>query len=99
MLYPEEDCRYITAAIPDAEITVVRLRCTEATLLARLDRREVGSGRDDQIQRSIRQAEQMAEQGVDGLVVVATDDETPMDLADRVLGAVGWLNRLDSEPR
>ena len=59
MLNPEEDHLWITAAIPDAEITVVRLRSNDATLLARLDRREVGSGRDDQIRRSLRQAEQM----------------------------------------
>jgi len=95
MLHPEDDRRWIADAIPNADITVVRLRASDATLLSRLDRREVGSGRDDQIRRSLQQAERMAAQQSDGLVLVLTDDMTPMDLADRVLRAVGWLKRAD----
>ncbi len=96
MLHPEEDRRWIADAIPDADITVVRLRSSDATLLSRLNRREVGSGRDDQIRRSLQQAEQMAGQRADGLLVVSTDDATPMDLADQVLRAVGWLREPDA---
>ena len=92
MLDLEADTTYITAAIPDAEVTVVRLRSTAETLLARLDRREVGSGRDDQLRRSLWQAERMAEQSGDGLILVPTDGETPMALAEKVLLAVGWLD-------
>ena len=95
MLHPEDDRRWIADAIPDADITVVRLRASDATLLSRLDRREVGSGRDDQIRRSLQQAEQMAAQQSDGLILVLTDDATPMVLADRVLRAVGWLEGAD----
>ncbi len=97
MLYPEDDRLWITAAIPEAAITVVRLRATAATLLARLDRREVGSGRDDQFRRSLHQAEQMAGERVDGLILVPVDDATPINLADRVLRAVGWLEGLAVE--
>ncbi len=92
MLHPDEDRLWIAAAIPDADITVVRLRSTDSTLLSRLDRREIGSGRDDQIRRSLRQAEQMVYQQAEGLILMPTDDATPMDLADRVLRAVGWLD-------
>jgi len=91
MVRPAEDLRWIADAIPDADFTVVRLRASDATLLSRLGRREVGSGRDDQIRRSLRQAEQMAGERADGLVLVLADDATPTDLADRVLRAVGWL--------
>ena len=90
MVRPEDDLRWIADAIPDADVTVVRLLATDATLLTRLDRREVGPGRDDQIRRSLRQAEQMAGERADGLVLVPTDDATPTDLADRVLTTVGW---------
>ncbi len=91
MVRPEEDRRWIADAIPSAEIMVVRLRATDATLLARLDRREAGSGRDDQIRRSLRQAEQMAGERADGLVVVPADDATPAELADGVPRSAGWL--------
>ncbi len=92
MLRPEEDRLWIGAAIPGAEIIVVRLRCTVPTLLSRLDRREVGSGRDDQIRRSLQQAEEMHDQADGGLIVVETDGATPMELADRVLQAIDWLD-------
>ncbi len=91
MVRPESDLRWIADAIPGAEVAVVRLRASDATLLARLDRRETGSGREDQIRRSLRQADQMAGEPADGLIVITADDATPADLADRVLRAVGWL--------
>ena len=91
MLHPEEDRQWITDAIPGARMTVVRLQSSDATLLSRLDRREVGSGREAQIRRSLSQAEQMASQQTDGLLVVPTDDTTPVTLANQVLRAVGWL--------
>ncbi len=91
MVQPEDDRRWISDAIPDADVTIVRLRASDATLLARLDRREVGSGREDQIRRSLHQSGQMAGERSDGLVVVPADDATPAQLADRVLLALGWL--------
>lgn len=42
MLHVDFDRRWIRAAVPDAQITVVRLRAGNETLLARLDRREQG---------------------------------------------------------
>jgi hypothetical protein len=90
MMHLAFDLTWILAAIPDAVITTVRLQATEPTLLARLDRRETGSGREEQIERSLRQARRMAEK-TDGVIVMQTDGRTPRELAGAVLREVGWL--------
>lgn len=90
MLHLDFDRRWILAAIPDARITVVRLLGSEATLLTRLAQREIGSGADDQTQRTLRQARRMADQKSDGIISVPTDGETPQELAKIVLRGVGW---------
>jgi len=91
MLHVGFDKRWILAAIPEARITVVRLRGSEASLLGRLDRRETGAGREAQIERSLRQAQRMAGEAADGFFIIDTDGRTPPELARDVLGKVGWL--------
>ncbi len=90
IMHPESDRRWILAAIPGAEIIVVRLQATEATLLARLDQREIGSGRNEQIERALRQARRMAEKA-DGVILVPTDGKAPQELGRTVLREAGWL--------
>lgn len=92
MLHVGFDKRWILAAIPDALITVVRLRAGDDSLLARLDRRETGAGRDAQIERSLRQARRLAGEAADGFIVVETDGRAPAELASEVLGKAGWLS-------
>ncbi|MFE0017486.1 AAA family ATPase [Mesorhizobium sp. NPDC059054] len=86
------DRRWILAAIPDAEITVVRLAVSEPALLARLAQREIGTGAQAQAERSLRQARRMAGESAEGLIVVPTDGRTPAELARTVLEETGWLN-------
>lgn len=93
MLHPAFDRRWILAAIPDAEITVVRLAVSEPALLARLAQREIGSGAQAQAERSLGQARRMAGENTEGLIVVPTDDRTPVELARIVLKETGWLDR------
>lgn len=92
MMHLDFDRRWILAAIPDATIFAVRLIGSEPTLLARVAQREVGSGADEQVQRSLRQARRMAGEKVEGVFVVTTDDKTPMEMAEGVLRKIGWLN-------
>lgn len=91
MLHVGFDKRWILAAIPEARITVVRLRAGDETLLARLDRREQGAGRDAQIERSLRQSHRMREEAGDAFLVVDTDGRSPTELAYAVLAQSGWL--------
>lgn len=92
MMHVGFDKSWILAAIPDARITVVRLRAGDEALLARLDRRETGAGRDAQIERSLRQARRLAGEATDGFIIVETDGRAPTELASDVLGKMGWLH-------
>ncbi|WP_087006001.1 hypothetical protein [Rhizobium sullae] len=92
MMHLEFDRRWILAAIPDATITVIRLIASEPTLMARLVQREIGSGADEQAQRSLRQARRMASQDANGVFVVPTYGKTPTELAEVILRKIGWLN-------
>lgn len=92
MMHLDFDRRWILAAIPDATITVVRLTGSDPTLLARLAQREIGSGANEQAQRSLRQARRMASEDAEGVLVVSTDGKTPMELAESVLRKICWLN-------
>lgn len=91
MLHLDFDRQWILSAIPDARITVIRLLATEETLRDRLAEREKGSGAEDQLARTLRQARRMAEEKADGLIHVPTDGEMPPALAQSVLRKVGWL--------
>jgi predicted kinase len=97
MLHLDFDRRWILAAIPDARITVVRLAAREPTILARLAQREIGSGTQGQVQRSLRQARRMASEDAGGVFVVPTDDKAPQELAETILRKVGWLISFSEE--
>jgi ribose 1,5-bisphosphokinase PhnN len=81
----------VLAAIPDARISAVRLAATDATLLERLAQREIGSGVEEQAERSLRQAKRIAGQDQGDAVIVSTDGESPQGLAGEILRKVGWL--------
>lgn len=90
MLHVAHDMRWISAAIPSARITVVRLRASEQTLIERLDQREIGSGRDAQLQRTLSQAKRLAGEATEGFLVIETDGRAPTELARTVLDKLGW---------
>jgi hypothetical protein len=92
MMHLDFDKRWILSAIPEAQITVVRMLAAEPILLARLAQREIGSGADEQAQRSLRQARRMANEDAEGIVVLPTDGKRPAELAEITLQKTGWLN-------
>jgi energy-coupling factor transporter ATP-binding protein EcfA2 len=98
MLHVDFDKRWILAAIPDAQITVVRLRASDESLLARLDQREQGAGRAGQIERSLRQSRRMRDERGDGFLLIDTDQRSSAELARAVLAQSGWLNAADEAP-
>ncbi|WP_162918616.1 AAA family ATPase [Taklimakanibacter deserti] len=91
MLHLDFDRQWILSATPDARITVIRLVASEETLRARLAEREKGTGAEDQLQRTLRQARRMAQEKTDGLVIVPTDNKTPSELARIALRECEWL--------
>ena len=83
---------HLREAVPREEITAVRLRASEGTLLERLRRREIGSGLEHHSRRAIEQARLMARQDDrDGLLVVETTAKTVPEVAREVLCGAGWL--------
>lgn len=93
MVHLRFDRRWILAAIPHAQITVVRLTATEPVLLTRLAQREIGSGVEDQAERSLQQARRIASQEAEGLMVVPSDGKSPQELAKLILDRIGWLGQ------
>jgi energy-coupling factor transporter ATP-binding protein EcfA2 len=91
MMHIDFDLRWIAQAIPDAEITIVRLMAGEATLLERLRLRESPAALEAQTARARRQARYMAAKPTDSAIVIATDRRTPAELAGEILGRVRWL--------
>jgi ribose 1,5-bisphosphokinase PhnN len=90
MVHLDFDRRWILAAIPGARVTAIRMTATEPTILARLAQREIGSGAEEQAQRSLRQARRMASEDTEGVFVVPTDGKMPDELAQIILREVGW---------
>jgi len=84
------DRRWILQAIPGANIVTVRLLGTESTLTSRLNKREALPN-NDQLARSLRQAEAMAGEADNGFLRVATDGRIPAEIAAAVLSDIGWL--------
>lgn len=77
------------AAIPGAEIVVVRLRAAAGELLARVDRREVGMGNDWHRARALQLATQL-DDGAPGDVVVDTTSRSVLDVAAEVVDTHRW---------
>jgi gluconate kinase len=87
----EYELPHLREAVPGAEITTVRLRASEMTLLERLQRREVGSGLEYHRRRSVEQATLMArEENRDGVLIVDTTAKSVPAVAREVLRGVGW---------
>lgn len=98
MLHLDFDRQWILSAIPEARITVIRLLATEETLASRLAQREIGSGAEAQLQRTLKQAKRMAQEKADDVIAVSTDARTPQDLARLVLHRAGWLRSSPASP-
>lgn len=92
MLHPQFDRRWILSAIPEAEITIVRLLASDETLMERLVGREIGSGAAAQAERTLRQARRLASEAPGTSLRVETDDRGPIELARSILQQVGWTN-------
>jgi hypothetical protein len=91
----DADLPWITRAIPDAALTIVRLTARAETLTHRVRTREIGSGHDAQLQRTLTQAARIATQPHADALLLPTDDKLPTDLARLVLHHTGWLQPAD----
>jgi hypothetical protein len=77
-------------AVPGAELTVVRLRASDETLLRRVADREFGSHREWSLKRAVELAKLMDDQAVEDYLV-ETDGRTVTDVAREVLRRGNWF--------
>lgn len=85
-----DEVAWLERAIPGASFTFVRLVASEDTVLARVARRELGSGGADQGERSARQLAAMAADQRPEVLVLETDDRSVTEVAGRLLADSGW---------
>lgn len=77
-----QEREWIGRALPNADVTYVRLMGSPLTLTTRIRRREVGSGATDQIARTMRQLSEFATLTTQHPVVtLSTDRRTPIQIA------------------
>lgn len=86
----EDDLSWLHEAIPEAAVTVVRLRASDEDLLRRVRGREVGSGFDYQAPRTLEQARTMAEDPEGAALVVDTSGRSVVGVAREVSVRAGW---------
>ena len=79
------ELEWVRRAIPDARFVCVRLAASDATLTNRVDGREIGSGRDGQLERTRRQLAAMDADRRDGVTIISTDGSTVEDVARQML--------------
>jgi hypothetical protein len=82
------DLRGYQAAVPGAEIAVVRIEALPGTIEQRLRRRETGEGLAWHLARAIELAEMMARHGI-GDLVIGTDGRTPAEVAEEIVRRLG----------
>lgn len=76
---------WVRRAIPDAAIRCVRLVASDATLTDRVDRREIGSGRDEQLERTRRQVAAIDADRRESITIIVTDGLAVEDIAQQIL--------------
>jgi DNA polymerase III delta prime subunit len=76
---------WISRAVPEANMTCIRLLGSEPTLRQRIRQREIGSGMEDQIERTVHQLNVFASAAPDASVVtLPTDGRTSLELAAEI---------------
>jgi hypothetical protein len=80
-----EELDWVRVAIPDARFTCVRLLASDASLAERVHRRELGSDREGQLERTRRQAAAMDADVRDGITRISTDGRDLGEIAAEIL--------------
>jgi hypothetical protein len=90
-VHEPSELSWLHRAIPDARFTLVRLAASFATLAHRIGRREIGSDRTGQLERTRRQLRKLEAERRPDVHVIRTDDADVADTAAEIIRLVGWL--------
>lgn len=86
----KDDLAGFRQAVPGADISVVRLRASVATLQARIRHRETGGGLNWHLDRAGELAELMDSAHLED-VLVETEGRDPQTIAREIVARVGWV--------
>jgi hypothetical protein len=89
-MHRESELSWIRRASGVDRLTLVRLSASERTLGERVGRREIGSAHDDQLARTLVQANELADEAVPQAPVIETDERTVPDIAAEIVALLGW---------
>ena len=88
-LHRPAELEWIRRAVPNADVTLVQLTASDATLAERVRRREIGTGGDAQLERTRRQLGEMEADA--GVHLISTDGRSVEEVARVVLELAGWV--------
>jgi hypothetical protein len=89
-MHRESELSWIRRASGADRLILVRLSASPGTLGERVGRREIGSARDDQLARTLLQADALAAEAVPRAPVIETDGRTVPDVAAEIVELLGW---------
>jgi hypothetical protein len=90
-LDPDANRMWIDAAIPGAGVTRVVLEASSDELERRVRSREIGSGAEDQLERTFDQARGFRNRNAGSPDLLPTDGADVADLARQVIQRAGWI--------
>jgi hypothetical protein len=80
----------LRAAVPEADLVVVRLTASPSAIEGRLRRRDSGQELEEHLRESMEMSRAMDREGLED-TSVANDDRSPQEVAREVLQRVGWI--------
>ena len=88
-LHESDERAWIRRATGPERLTVIRLDASDATLESRVQRREIGSGGEAQLERTRLQAGEP--RAAEGVAVIETDDRPVAEIAAQIATQLGWV--------
>jgi hypothetical protein len=89
-LRPNADREWIESAVPAASITKTVLIASDAELERRIRGRELGSGADEHVQRSLAQSQRFRRRAGGATKILDTDAATVPEIASELISQIGW---------
>ena len=89
-MHRESELSWIRRASGADRLVLVRLSASKRTLGERVRGREIGSAHDDQLARTLLQADELADEDVPLAAVIETDERTVPDIAAEIVELLGW---------
>jgi hypothetical protein len=97
-LHRPDELAWITRATGADRAVLVELAAPDAVLRERIDRREIGSGRESQQERTAAQARRLAAERSPVAMLVQTGGRSVPAIAAEIVALLGWSQRDRGDP-